>query len=394
MIHLEPFDTPRATLERLLAAVAPGVAPGTRVFVKPNWCARTTPRRSENTTAAFLEALLGWLQERGAVVTVGHAALLTPPDVPYLGFSNLIRLAGCDRLLEQFPGVRFVDLEAEPMALVCGQHEQDGAIELLVPRLLLAQDLIVDCARLKTHMMTGVSVGTKNLMGMLPDSEKLRMHRDGLDRTLAWLGHLFPPALVLVEADVGMEGNGPHHGRDVEVGWYLGGDDLLDVDASACHLMGVDPASVTHLALLARLRGRELPALPAPLRSRVRAFEPAGAWLQHTPRVRVWPGDSCSTCHVAARTVEGWLHEHPDHPDLQAVTSLLHVGGFGLYLGHQPLERAPEQGTPALAIGDCALAWAERWGVPHIPGCPVLYHGLRPALVARLKGLRSLPEAG
>ncbi len=377
MLILEPFDTPQGTLERLLGRLLPDLAPGSRVFVKPNWCARTPPKPSENTTPEFLDGLLGWLLARGAEVTVGHASLLTPPDHPYMGFANLIRMARTDDLLERYPHVRFVDLELEPMEV-----RRSGEVALLLPRILRDQDLVINCARLKTHMMTQVSIGVKNLMGLLPDNEKLRLHRDGLEELIAHLGNACWPDLTIVEADLGMEGEGSHHGDDIACGYYLGGDDMLEVDAVSTRLMGMDPEVVVHLRRLAELKGETLAELPAELVTWRRSFRPPAAYLYYSRRTRVWPGDSCSTCHVAAKTVVAHVKENPHKlGDLVALANMMYLKGFNLYLGHHTESEPPPEGELAIAIGDCARSYAETHDLPFIEGCPVRYHGIRPALV-------------
>jgi uncharacterized protein (DUF362 family) len=377
VLVLEPFDTPAETLSRLLERLLPELAPGTRVFVKPNWCARTPPKASENTTPEFLDGLLAWLEQRGVEITVGHASLLTPPDHPYMGFANLIRMARTEDLLEKYPHVRFLDLELEPMEV-----RTSGDVSLLLPQVLRDQDLHINCARLKTHMMTQVSVGGKNLMGLLPDNEKLRLHRDGLEPLIAHLGNMVWPELTLVEADLGMEGEGSHHGDDIECGYYLGGDDVLEVDAVCTRLMGLDPEVVEHLRGLAELRGTTLAPLPPELEPWVRAFRPPAAYLYYSRRTRVWPGDSCSTCHMAAKTVVGHVKENPHKlGDLVALANMMYLKGFNLYLGHHPESGPPPEGEISIAIGDCAQEYAEQHDLPFIGGCPVRYHGIRPALV-------------
>ncbi|MCB9759809.1 MAG: DUF362 domain-containing protein [Alphaproteobacteria bacterium] len=390
MIALEPFSTPRETLHRLLDRLLPDLSAGANVLVKPEWCARARPRPAENTSPAFIEALLSWLDARGARVALAHSSLLTPPDVPYMSFTDLLKLEGVDYLMEDFPHVRLIDLETEPMRL-----RRSGEVELLAPATLDEVDLFIHCARLKTHMATTIAVGTKGLMGLLPDSENLRMHRDGLDRLLAHLGDAVAPSLTLVEADVGMEGNGPHHGQDVACGIYFGGDDLLAVDSAAAGLMGFEPADVAHLVGLAALQGRDLPGLPEEWKRWVRPFAPAGDHLQHK-KVTVWPGDSCATCHLAAASVEDHVRSNPHHlGDLAAVASMLYMRGFHIFMGHHDPERPPPEGQASVAVGACAAEWAQAHGVPLVPGCPVRYHQVQPTLMQLIRDMsRGRLEAG
>ena len=376
VFHLEPFTGHRETVARLLDRLLPDVR-GRTVLLKPDWNAREQPRPSESTTRAFLAAVLAWLEEHGAAsVTLGHSSLLTPPDLPYTSFSDLLKLAGGHDLLEEFPHLRLCDLEVEPMQLQGG---------FMVPQAVLQADLLISCVRLKTHSGTQIAVGVKGLMGLLPDSEHLRMHRDGLDRLMAELAVALPPAVTLVEAALGMEGEGPHHGDEVPCGYALAGDDLLELDSCAAQLMGFDPPEVGHLAALARLQEREAPVLSPDHASRRRTFRRAEGVIQATRAARVFPGDSCATCHLAAASVLDFVKANPTRVlTLAGLAKALYVDGVDLYMGHQPADRTPPEGR-GLALGECSRSFAEAHGLPHIGGCPVRYHEVQELLVEELR---------
>lgn len=367
MVLLEP--TGDGNVARLLDQALPDLPAGASVLVKPDWNAREEPKPGENTTPDFLRAVLRWLESRGvAHVSLAHSSLLTPPDVPYTSFMDLVEIAGCVELMEDFPHLKLVDLEIEPMRLRNG---------FLVPQALEEHDIVINCVRLKTHMGTQIAVACKGLMGLLPDSEHLRMHRDGVDGLLAELAQTITPTLSLVEADVGMEGEGPHHGSPVDCGFVLAGDDLYELDCTAARLMGFDPSEVAHLAA----QDRSPPDLAEAFAPYVKSFErPKGA-ITVARAVRVLPGDSCATCHVAASS----LLEHVQMKDLPGLAKALFVDGVDVYMGHQPESRGPTD-TRSVAIGECARSFAEAHGIPLVEGCPVRAEQVRSALVEALKG--------
>lgn len=385
-IALEAFTTPDDTLQRLLDRLLPELTPGATVLVKPEWCSRRDPQPSENTSPAFLAALFRWLDARGCRVTLAHSSLLTPPDVPYTSFTDLLKLAQVDHLLEDFPHLGLMDLETEPMELRRSIGPDGVTVELLAPRVLSQVDHVIVCARPKTHMGTQVALGTKGLMGLLPDSENLRMHRDGLDALLAHLGHACQPSLTLIEADLGMQGNGPHHGEELRCGYYLGGHDLLQVDNVAAQLMGFAPDEVHHLRRLAALKGRPSPLLPAAWSTHAIDFARPQAYLQHSRKVRVWPGDSCATCHVAAGSVQDFVRDNPHRlSDVATVASMLFLKGMNIYMGHHDPSEPPPEGELSVAIGDCTQDWARAHDVPRVPGCPVRYHQVQPTLMQMIR---------
>jgi uncharacterized protein (DUF362 family) len=373
VIHLEPSDD--GSVSRVLDALLGDLQPGTAVAVKPDWNARTEPRPGESTTAPFLEAVLRWLEDHGAgPVALAHSSLLTPPDVPYTSFHDLLEIAGCVGLLEDFPHVRLLDLEIEPMELRGG---------FLTPIALRDYPVLINCVRLKTHMGSQIAVGCKGLMGLLPDSEHLRMHRDGLDTLLGELARALPPTVTLVEADVGMEGEGPHHGDAVDCGFVLGGDDLLELDSCAARLMGHDPAQVRHLAALAQ--GRPFPALPAEMQPFAKDFARPRGVLQPTRAGRVFPGDSCSTCHIAAQSLLDYAKANPHRVgSLARITKTLLVDGLDLYMGHQPPDRRPDDQRSGLALGDCSADFAQAHGLRHVAGCPMRKEQAQQALLDAL----------
>jgi len=63
------------------------------------------------------------------------------------------------------------------------------------------------------------------------------------------------PRLAIVDAVIGMEGDGPIMGKPKAVGAVLLGPDLPAVDATAARLMRVRPERVAHLAMAGEFLG-------------------------------------------------------------------------------------------------------------------------------------------
>src|SRR5438046_8546799 len=57
------------------------------------------------------------------------------------------------------------------------------------------------------------------------------------------------PHLAIVDAIVGMEGDGPLNGTAKPLGSLVMGTDLVAVDATCCRLMGMPAERIPHLAL-------------------------------------------------------------------------------------------------------------------------------------------------
>ena len=88
---------------------------------------------------------------------------------------------------------------------------------------MLEVDVVINLPKLKTHNLTVLTMGVKNLFGLVPGSLKIGYHSKLVDRELFCEGLLdlmlfVRPALTVMDAIVGMEGEGPTGGTRVRSG--------------------------------------------------------------------------------------------------------------------------------------------------------------------------------
>jgi uncharacterized protein (DUF362 family) len=120
--------------------------------------------------------------------------------------------------------------------------------EIVVPD-VLREALLVTVPVMKTHAKTGITGALKNQWGCLP---KMRHeYHLVLDDALADLNFVMRPALAVMDATVGLEGNGPKSGRPRITDRILCSTDPVALDTIQALSMGIDPARVTHLATCA-----------------------------------------------------------------------------------------------------------------------------------------------
>ena len=217
----------------------PAVLAGRRVaLLKPNFVAGR-PARTGATTSLDLIA---------AVADAVHAAGATP-------------------LLCEFPGTEF-DVAATHTILgleeFCRRHEiglvrrVDQWLELRpagarrlkrfhVPA-QLADACLINLPVLKTHVVSGMSLAMKNLMGLLPREDRRTMHTFGIQQSIVDLNRGVRPDLNIVDGSVGQEGEGPLYGHPANLGALVAGRDSLAVDLTCCRLVQVDPRAIGHLS--------------------------------------------------------------------------------------------------------------------------------------------------
>jgi uncharacterized protein (DUF362 family) len=120
-----------------------------------------------------------------------------------------------------------------------------------VPR-IVTESAIISAAKLKTHMSTKVTLGMKNMFGLLPDKFKGKYHAKGISKVVVDINTVLKPALTVIDGFVGMEGKGPTDGTPVKMDLIIAGKDVVATDATAARVMGFEPMEISHIRTAAR----------------------------------------------------------------------------------------------------------------------------------------------
>jgi uncharacterized protein (DUF362 family) len=107
---------------------------------------------------------------------------------------------------------------------------------LFLPKTLLDADAVVDLSLMKTHEFMMFSGAIKNLFGCVPSDRRIYLH-PYLPEVLYRLYVLLKPQLTVMDARVGVEGNGPTKGKPVKMGLMLTSNCALATDIIAAKLM-------------------------------------------------------------------------------------------------------------------------------------------------------------
>jgi ferredoxin len=126
----------------------------------------------------------------------------------------------------------------------------------LVSRAVIEADYLISLPKLKTHCLTLITAGVKNMYGILVGAEKARFHylgrtKEGFSELLVDVFAVRPPDLTIIDAVCAMEGDGPSQGTLRRLSLILAGDNAVATDAVAARLLGVPAENVRHLALAA-----------------------------------------------------------------------------------------------------------------------------------------------
>jgi uncharacterized protein (DUF362 family) len=120
-------------------------------------------------------------------------------------------------------------------------------------RILLKVDVLVNLPVMKADPKTvQMSVGVKNIFGLIPEKTKSRFHGN-LDEVLVELLKIFKPDLTIVDATMPCVGSYPDY-RPISLGLVVAGRDVVAVDAVCAKIIGISPESVRHLSLAAKAK--------------------------------------------------------------------------------------------------------------------------------------------
>jgi ferredoxin len=114
---------------------------------------------------------------------------------------------------------------------------------------VLDADGVVSLPKLKTHGITRLTGAIKNQFGCVPGLLKGQFHVKMPDphdfsSMLVDINTLIRPRLYVMDAIVGMEGNGPRSGKPRQVGVLLMSTDPIALDSVACKLINLNPEFV------------------------------------------------------------------------------------------------------------------------------------------------------
>jgi uncharacterized protein (DUF362 family) len=155
--------------------------------------------------------------------------------------------------------VRFVDLNHDDVDRVPLKSRFAGLDSLWMPVELLASDFIVSMPKLKTHHWAAMTASMKNLFGTVPGAvygwPKNLLHFRGIDNCIVDLAATVRPHFAIVDAIVGMEGDGPIMGSPRSLGVLAMGHDPVAVDATCARVIGLDPGKIGYLKAASRFLG-------------------------------------------------------------------------------------------------------------------------------------------
>lgn len=219
------------------------LSPESRVLIKPNLLMKRKPEEFTTTHPSLVEAAIVALKEMG----ITNITVADSPGGLYntAALKGIYDASGMTEVAKRQnvtlnQDVTFEERQNEKAKLV-------KTFPLIKP--VCDADYIIDVCKLKTHAMTGMSAGVKNLFGCIPGLTKPEFHwrfpqKELFCEMLIDLCETVKPDFVLVDAVVSMEGNGPSGGTRKDTGFTFASDHVYDLDYFLCYFIGAEPEKI------------------------------------------------------------------------------------------------------------------------------------------------------
>ncbi|HWR31716.1 MAG TPA: DUF362 domain-containing protein [Negativicutes bacterium] len=241
-------NDPDELIERGLQAmggIGRFVKQGQNVVIKPNFSVPRTPDQAATTNPVMVAALVKRCLGAGA-------KSVKVIDNPFTNAQMCLENSGIRRAVEAVGGKVYAtnklssefysEVNAGGSILQSIQYSKD----------VLEADTFISFPILKHHNGTGLTMGLKNMMGLVWD--RGFFHRTDLNRAIAELNAFKKPHLVIMDAIKGITTHGPiGPGTIREYNQVVFCTDPVAIDAYGAELFGLKATDISHIAIAAEL---------------------------------------------------------------------------------------------------------------------------------------------
>lgn len=210
-----------------------------KVLIKVNFITTMTWDTGATTDPIVVEAIIKRIKSLPVEIYVVES------DATMTNADKAFEATGMAEMCRQ-NGVKYLNLRHVDDKVNVKIPNGESLKEITVPR-LVTESAIISAAKMKTHSSTKVTLGMKNMFGLLPDKFKAKYHAKGISKVIVDINTVLKPHLTVIDAFVAMEGNGPVNGTPVEMNLIIAGKDPVATDATTARVMGIDPHEIRHI---------------------------------------------------------------------------------------------------------------------------------------------------
>jgi uncharacterized protein (DUF362 family) len=213
------------------------------------------PKWGVITTSRIIEDVVILLKDLGvADIVIGEGIIQLNPKNKDIAAHAAVSL-GYDRLKEKY-GVKFINVFERPFTKA---EAYDGTL-LHINEDALTSDMIINIPVLKTHAQTVVSLGMKNIKGILNIASRKKCHSEDpekpLDYMISLLPDMLPPMATIIDGIYSLERGPAPDGTAKRTNCIIASNDTLSADMVGSMVLGHSPVNVPSLAHALQRAGR------------------------------------------------------------------------------------------------------------------------------------------
>lgn len=218
------------------------VRPGENIVIKPNLLMKKSPAEAVTTHPSVIEAAA-----RSVIGAGGRAVIAESPGGPFNTriLQWVYKGCGLAEVASRSGAVLNFNTAETTVKVPAGGILAGVTVLEEVAR----SDGVVSISKLKTHGLTRMTGAVKNLFGVIPGLKKAEYHfrmpgAEEFSAMLVDVAMAVSPRLHIMDAVVGMEGEGPSGGEPVHMGLLLAGACPFTLDLVAAALAGIKAEEV------------------------------------------------------------------------------------------------------------------------------------------------------
>ena len=221
-----------------------------RIIIKPNLLQDSPPPCT--TDVGCVEAIIKHIKDHN-----GHIPVVILEGSGGCDTSKAFKTLGYEELAKNY-GVTLMDVDHSPLVKLENKNARVYK-EIYLPEIIF-DSYLISVPTLKDHLMTTVTLGLKNMIGLLHKNHygnywsynRSDVHRVGVDEAIADLNDYIDIDLTIIDGRLGQEGSHLAGGRGCSPAKsvVIGGYDVLDVDKAGAGILGHDWKDVRHLNLI------------------------------------------------------------------------------------------------------------------------------------------------
>jgi uncharacterized protein (DUF362 family)/NAD-dependent dihydropyrimidine dehydrogenase PreA subunit len=213
-----------------------------KILLKPNLLSSSKgPDIPVNTHPVIVEVLAKILIEKyNCVVYVGDSS----GGMSYGQTKRALLVSGLADVAKR-TNIKLANFENTGIAKLSNSKNKIKK-DFFVSKIINEVDFIISLPKLKTHSLVGFTGAVKNMMGLVPGSGKRDMHIAApkpreMESCIVDLYSLVKPNLSIMDAVIGMEGDGPAAGTPRKTGFLVASSDAVALDTVALEITGHNP---------------------------------------------------------------------------------------------------------------------------------------------------------